>query len=136
MDSDLLNKWNDWIDSVEGSNFLSEFQDKQNKRQNTINNQIDRLYKVGNFIQFTEKVIQKYNTDKYKDRWHGRGIEPPEDLFWFLFRYAKRYGRVCTNEEWSKYGNMFTSDLFFCDGYYFNQMDGQGSVIVITKISN
>jgi len=31
---------------------------------------------------------------------------------------------------------MFSSALFFYNGYYFNKMDGQGSVIQIIKIKD
>jgi hypothetical protein len=47
--------------------------------------------------------------------------------------YAEKYGRECSEEEWNQYGNMFTSSLFFCSGYYFNRMDGQGSRIKVKK---
>lgn len=51
------------------------------ENQNKNNIMRERFNRVGNFEQFTEKVIKKYNSDKYRHRWYNRGIEPPEDLF-------------------------------------------------------
>lgn len=61
------------------------------------------------------------------------GIEPPEGLFHYLFEYVKVYGRECTKNEWDGYGNAFSGDLLYLNGYYFNLMHGQGTVINITK---
>ena len=36
-------------------------------------------------------------------------------------------------ETQEKYGNMFTDNLFYLYGYYFNDMYGQGRIIQITK---
>lgn len=128
-----LNKIDDFFNSEKGKKSIEKFAKKIEREDRINNNQLKRLYESGKFIELTEKSIKKYNTDKYKDRWYKRGIMPPETLFWFLFDYAKKYGRECNEKEWEKYGNMFSSSLFFIDGYYFNRMDGQGSVIKITK---
>ena len=128
-----LQKIIDWFDSEEGQKSIADFADKLNREKEIKTKQLERFNRIGNFEQFTEKVIAKYNSDKYRDSWYGRGIEPPEDLFWFLFHYAEKYGRECSEEEWKQYGNMFSSALFFCNGYYFNRMDGQGSIIQVKK---
>lgn len=95
--------------------------------------QLEKLHSRGNINNFIEKVITKYNSKEYKKRWYGRGIESEEYLYFFLLKYAKKFGRHCTNVEYDKYGNEFTSDLYYCDGYFFNLMDGQGSCVLITK---
>lgn len=128
-----LNKIDDFFNSEKGKKSIEKFAKKIEREDRINNNQLKRLHESGKFIELTEKSIKKYNTDKYKDRWYKRGIMPPETLFWFLFDYAKKYGRECNEKECEKYGNMFSSSLFFIDGYYFNRMDGQGSVIKITK---
>lgn len=128
-----LKKIDEWFDSEEGKKSIAEFAEKIEQEERIKTNQLERFYKSGKFLELTEKAIKKYNTDKYRDSWYKRGIEPPESLFWFLFLYAEKYGRECEEEEWKQYGNMFTSSLFFIDGYYFNRMDGQGSVIKVVK---
>lgn len=95
--------------------------------------QIVRLHSRGMFAQLTEKAICKYSSSQYQDRWYGRGFEPPNSLFWFLYDYAKMYGRTCNDEEWEKYSCDFSSEMFFCEGYYLTRLDGQGSVIQIMK---
>lgn len=128
-----LKELRSWLESEEGQKSIADFVDTLNKEEEIKTKQLERFNRFGNFVEFTEKVIAKYDSDKYKNNWYSRGIEPPEDLFWFLFYYAEKYGRKCNEEEWMQYGNMFTSDLFFCNGYYFNRMDGQGSVIKVIK---
>lgn len=128
-----LKKIDEWFESEEGKNSITKFTEKIEREERIKTNQLERLYKSGKFIEFTENVIEKYNTDKYKDSWYKRGYEPPESLFWFLFDYAEKYGRECDEQELEQYGNMFTSCLFFVNGYYFNRMDGQGSVIKVIK---
>lgn len=126
-------KIDEWFDSEEGKKSIAEFAEKIEREERIKTNQLERLHKSGKFLELTEKVIEKYNSDKYRDSWYKRGIEPPEDLFWFLFEYAEKYGRECEEQEWEQYGNMFTSSLFFVNGYYFNRVDGQGSVIKVIK---
>lgn len=123
----------DFLNSEEGKRITEEFFDKIRKEEEVRNKQMERFHRVGNFPEFTEKVIKKYESNEYKDRWYRRGIIPPEDLLFFLFYYAEKYGRECDEQEWEKHGNDFTTSLFFCNDYYFNRMDGQGSVILVTK---
>lgn len=128
-----LKKIDEWFDSEEGKKSIAEFAEKIEREERIKTTQLERFHKSGKFLELTEKAIKKYNTDKYRDSWYKRGIEPPESLFWFLFEYAEKYGRECEEKEWKQYGNMFTSSLFFIGGYYFNRMDGQGSVIKVVK---
>jgi hypothetical protein len=128
-----LEKIKNWLDSEEGRKRVDDYFDKIYKKNEIQDSQFKRFNQFGNFEEVVEKVIKKYNSDKYRDRWYSRSIEPPESLFWFLFRYAEKYGRECNKKEWRQYGNMFSSALFFCNGYYFNRMDGQGSVVQVTK---
>lgn len=86
---------------------------------------------LNKFSEFVEKVIKKYESDEYIDRWYSRGIEPPNDLYWFLFYYAEQYGRECDINEWKQYGNIFTGQLYYYNNYYFQIMHGQGSTIRI-----
>lgn len=128
-----LKKLDEFLNSEEGKKSLTDYVNKLNRKDARINNQLERFHDKYNFSEFVNKVITKYDGDAYKDRWYNRSIEPPEDLYWFLFSYVRRYGRECTVDEWETHANMFTSELYYHDGYYFNKMDGQGSVIQITK---
>jgi len=57
-------------------------------------------------------------------------------LYRFLLDYAIKYGRECITLEIEKYGNEFTSCLFYVNGYYFHEMLGQGCVIHVYKEDN
>lgn len=123
----------DYLDSDAGKQRLSEFISKEKAVQSVADRQMQRLRDSGRFADLAEKALLKYDAEEYRGRWYGRGIEPPEDLLWFLMRYAAVYGRECNEAEWDRHANQFTSSLLFCDGYYFNRMDGQGCAIHVTK---
>ena len=133
-----LEKIKKHFESEEGQKSLNEFVIKIEMEVKIKECQLNKFHlKFGNKIKFTaflKKVIKKYNSELYKNRWCNRSIEPPEDLFWFLFYYAEKYGNECNKSEHEKYGNMFTSALFGIHNYIFNRMDGQGSIIQITNI--
>jgi len=128
-----IDKKKQYFENEEGQNQFEKF----NREQEIKEYQLNKFHlKFGNKIKFTtflKKVIKKYNSDLYKNRWYKRNIQPPEDLFWFLFYYAEKYGAECNEKEYKKYGNMFTSSLFRIYNYIFNRMDGQGSVIQILE---
>jgi len=130
-----LKKIHDFLDSEEGKVEVEKWISKINNQATILTIQLDRAYRKydNRFIQFVDKIVCKYNSECYIKRWHKRHIEPPEDLYWFLFEYAERYGREATNDEFKKYGNMFTSAMFYIHGVYISRMDGQGSVIHIDK---
>jgi hypothetical protein len=77
------------------------------------------------FKELIYKVLLKYKSAEYKRRYLH--IEPPEGLLDVLVSYASRYGRDACVEECEEYGNMFTTELYFCRGFYFHRMCGQGS---------
>ena len=137
MDSDWFLKAKEYIRSDEGKKSLADYCDNIERLNKIRNIQLQRFHlKFGKkkaFAEFVEKVIEKYSSDKYYFRWTNRGIEPQENLYWFLLTYAGKYGRLCNKKEWEKYANEFTSVMYYKHGYYFNQMDGQGSVVHIIK---
>jgi hypothetical protein len=134
---ETLKKGLEWLKSEEGKKSIEEYFSNIERLEAMKENQLDRFHIKYNtkelFVEFLEKVIIKYNSKEYNDRWYNRGTEPPESLYFFLFNYAQKYGRECDDAEWAKYGNMFSGDLYFIHGYYFNIMHGQGTVIKVTK---
>ena len=85
------------------------------------------------FVEFVEKVIAKYESNKYKDFWYNKSCEPPTPLYFLLYEYAEKYGRECTQEEIKEYGSHFSSELYFINNYYFNLINGQGSIVEIIR---
>ena len=128
-----------WLDSEEGQKQAAEFAEKwfaaKERKENIIDSQIERFHKnySSRFSELIDKVDKKYNSKEYRNRWYKRGIEPHEELNWFFYLYAQKYGREATRLEWTKYSNTFTSELYYCLGYFFNVMNGQGTVIHIIK---
>jgi len=126
------------IDNPFDSPAFLEYLEKINRKAAIEKDQLKRFHqkykdKHIKLSEFIEAVIKKYDSDKYKDRWYNRGFEPPETLKHFLFKYAKEYGRALTPEEDTIHANMFTAEIYYYAGYYFNLMLGQGSAIKITK---
>lgn len=129
-----VDKMMEWFDSEEGQRHIEEYREKIEREERIWNYQLEKLHKVDNFKEFVESVIKKYGSEKYRYRWLDRGIEPPEDLTFLLFDYAQKYGREATELEYEKYGNMFTSSMYFIEGYFFNKMNGQGTVVNIERV--
>lgn len=118
---------------------ISKFVEREQRREEIKNVQIDRFYnKILNktiiFSELIEKIEKKYNSKEYKDKWFNLGYEPPEDLLFFIFDFISKYGRKANESEILKYSNDFTTDLLVYDGYIFNQMDGQGTIIIVSKL--
>lgn len=133
----LLENLKDFLDTEEGKKSMDEFCKKLEFEHSLKEKHIENLHSVllsgVTLSSLIEKVRLKYNSDKYREHWHNKCIEPPEILYWLLFDYAEKYGRECDEPEWEEYSNMFTSALYFIDGYYISRMDGQGSFIQIEK---
>ena len=84
-----------------------------------------------------EKIIDKYDSDKYVRKEYKLGYQPREDLYWVLESIASKYGeKVELNKENAeKYPlNMFTGSAYTFEGYLFQVMHGQGSVVRIDKL--
>jgi hypothetical protein len=116
---------------------LENFFAKLEKRIDIINNQIERFQKNCEDKElFIEKVIKKYESDEYKNKWYDRGCEPPTTLYWFLFRYAEKYGRKPTLKEKDNIEDIFVSDVRIYKNYVFLRVDGQGSFINVYKLND
>lgn len=133
---DALEALRKHLDSPEGKASMAAYAQELINKEKIRLSQLERFHlkitgSILNFQKIVKRILKKYRTNKYRNHWYKRGIEPPESLCWFLFEYAELYGRECTKKELKKYGNMFTGALYYYDGYYFNLMHGQGSVVLI-----
>ena len=81
-----------------------------------------------------EHLDNWYESDKYRDREYKMGFEPREKLFWVLLGVAEKYGSE-VGDEYEIYANPFTGEMYKLGSYIIQVMHGQGSVIVIDKIS-
>lgn len=126
-----IQRLNNYLQSEEGKRSLDNYIKRMKKSKDRVNSWVERFENRQDRSLLIKKIIEKYNSDAYINRWYFRNQEPPEKLYWVLMSHAEVYGRECTPEEWEKYGNAFTSVLLFCNGYYFMRMDGQGSFIKV-----
>lgn len=123
------------LETKEGKNKCIEHFAKIVEQDKINNLQLERFHinYIDRFCEIIEKIIAKYESDEYVNREYKMGREPNTTLYFFLFEYAEKYGRKCNKAERKKYGNSFTSDIFYINGYYIQLMNGQGSVIKINK---
>ncbi len=135
MKSNPLDNLRKHLDSEEGQKMMKEWFEKEARLDSICDSQLER-FKIRfetRFAEIIEKIQIKYTSNKYRDGWYKRHIEPPESLYFFLFDYAAKYGREATEKEFKEYGNMFTIGLYFVQGFFFNKMNGQGTVVQIKK---
>ena len=127
------------LETEEGKKSWEDWEITLRKEQEVYNNQLQRAFnKFGvNISNIVEKIIAKYDSDKYRYFWWKKGCEPPEDLYFFLFDYAQKYGVVVDENspiEQRKLANMFTSEMYYLDGYVFNKINGQGTCVLVEKV--
>lgn len=127
------------LDSPEGQESIRKYFDDIDNKKKIGDKQVKKFHiKFGNNLnEIIEKIIAKYDSDKYVRREYKLGFEPREELYWFLLNYAKKYGTKITkrsSKELKSYLNMFTSEAYVISNYVIQRMDGQGSAVKIEKI--
>lgn len=117
---------------------VSDFLAKLAKKRELHHKQLERahsFFQKNDINEFTSKVIKKYESNAYKNRWLNRNIEPENFLCWFLLSYAHKYGEKCSQEDWDSYSNEFTTELVNVGNYVIMRIDGQGSHVQIFEKS-
>ena len=137
MKSEMLENLTRILESEEGKEQTRKYFERFNQKAAIEASQIERAYTKINhrFEEVVEKLLAKYYSDEYRDHWYNRGYEPPERLLYFLFYYAKKYGRELTQDEENLHSNTFTSEIYIVNNYVFNLMQGQGSAMVVSKLN-
>jgi hypothetical protein len=125
------------IESGEYQRLIDIKKEKELKEQETLNIQLEKMHnRVSNGFdlhEFIIKVNNKYESSEYVNRCYKKGHMPDRTLLWFLYEYAIKYGRSCTEEEIEEYENVFTTDLVFLEDFYFMKIDGQGTEIILLQ---
>lgn len=127
----LAEKFKAYIETPIGKKEFQDYFDKLNNEAIIHSNHIDRLHNDFYSKELVNKIISKYKSDDYYNRWIKRSIEPPCDLFWLLFDHAKVYGEDSYHKVINGY---FTTESYDYDGFRYERLDGQGSVIIITEL--
>lgn len=137
--SPMLKRLKEHLESEEGLESLRLYFEKINKIREMEESQVDRFVsRYPNSIdEIVQKVLDKYDTDEYVNKWYSLGFEPPEPLLFFLYSVAEKYGEEVTEnspESWKECANMFTGGLYHYKGWVFNKMYGQGCVVKVSKV--
>lgn len=110
------------IKTEKGQKELQEYISECNKEDDIYNHQIDRIHRYFEKNNNFQKIIE--NIEKRKKT---------STLQFYLFLYAKKYGRECSDEEINKYATQFTTEMYYINGYIFARLDGQGSIFLFYK---
>lgn len=126
----------EYLESEEGRKDMEKYVEKLAKDLAHKDRWIERMWGRinGDIDGSIEHLLKWYESDKYRDREYGMGLQPREELLWVLFGVAETHGEECTDEEVDLYANTFTRSIYKLGSYAIQIMDGQGSVIAIDKI--
>lgn len=128
-----LEKALSFLNSPEGKETIKRYVEKIKAEDQRLADRIERFHKIykDRIDEVMQHLINKYESNQYRDKEYKLGYEPRETLYWFMFAYAKTYGKPCDDE---RYFNTFTGDAYYLGSYVIQIMHGQGSVIAIDKI--
>jgi len=70
-----IQRLRDYHESEDGKKAFTEFAEKLEREEIVINNHVERIGRIIDLPAFIEKVIAKYSSTEYRDRWYDRGIE-------------------------------------------------------------
>ena len=102
----LVEKLKAHLATEEGKQSAIDYFSKIRKEDEIKEKQLEKFHSKiktkKDFGFFVDKVVSKYQSDKYCDFWYKRGIEPRTPLYFFLFKYAKKYGREANRKEYHK----------------------------------
>ena len=126
----------EYLDSEEGQKDMEKYVEKLAKDLAHTDRWVERMWGriKGDIDGSIEHLLRWYESDKYRDREYGMGLQPREELLWVLFGVAETHGEECTDEEVDLYANTFTRSIYKLESYAIQIMDGQGSIIAIDKI--
>lgn len=83
-----------YLESDEGKADIKRENDKAIFRNSLMTKYMNYLHNMSieeRDALFT-KIKAKYDSDEYYYRWINRGIEPPDDLYYYILEYGYRYG--------------------------------------------
>lgn len=132
--SDMLEKMKAYLESDEGKESMRQFGLKLEREAAHTQRWIEKFKQrfESNLDGVIDKLLTKYNSDKYRDReYYKCKCEPREPLLWLVWEYAIEHCKPC---EDNKYFNTFTGGAYYVGSYVVQIMHGQGSVLRFDKI--
>lgn len=122
----ITDEFKEWLDSPEIEAKLDAYVKNLNCEEKLKEKQIQRFHSLTSSQRdtFIKNVIEKYNSNEYKERWYRMGIIPPEDLYSLIFDYGEQYGIPLESD------NPFTNGKYLIDNKWVTEMMiGQGTVV-------
>lgn len=135
----LRNEWREYIHSEKAKSDFKEWSAKydieESKSERFKQRYLERIKQIDNlskdsFNQFVQKVVAKYNSDKYIDYWCSQYLSCPESLLNYIFDYVVTVGRESTKQEDRDFRIADYASLYYYKLMYFEQLYGQGESFI------
>lgn len=131
-DKSILDSLTEWIKINECKDNIEKLIAEYNFKMSLIKDFIEKrsLIKQKNLLR---KVLDKYDSDKYKDREYGQGLEPRYSLLWDLYEYASKNGiDIYEGHKEEKFlAEAYRLDEL-CDIFIYK---GQGCIIKVNELN-
>ena len=134
LDLDKMAKqMHDFYESEEGKKFIQEMADKIEKRSI----EAAKADKILSALDYDARYdLIKRIAEKHDDRWidlcYKNGYEPhPWHIAYLLFRAAEQFGVNFDEGPLDDFDRHFGAYTFLYNGFYFNWIHGQGTVLRI-----
>jgi hypothetical protein len=130
----LAENFKKFLDSPEGKASTEKFALKMKQEQEHRDRWVEKFKNrcENDLDTAIEKLLEKYESRKYRNKEYSLGYEPREKLLWLVWEYAAKYCKECTDDT---YVNSFTGGMYYIGSYVIQIMYGQGAVLRIDKIS-
>ncbi len=131
----ISEKLKEYFESEQGKKEMEEYRKHQDFLQSLKDYYLSWFDSIGSErrAHYIQKVIDKYKSKEYQDRWYNRGCFPQEELFWYIFDYAYKYGK-CWRALSEEVGPGYDSKFVF-DNWKVLLYNGQGSIIEISPLT-
>jgi hypothetical protein len=130
-----------FLESEEGKESMKKYWEEIEQKEKIYASQVERFYLKWKYHMpfIIDLIMNKYESSEYVNREYKLGYEPRQDLYWVLNSIAEKHGvKIILNKKNAKKYptlNMFTGSAYTFEGYLFQVMHGQGSVVRIDKLS-
>lgn len=130
-----FDKFKEFLESPQGQEMINRWQKEQEFLDKWKNNYLEWFNSIGpeKRAYYIQKVIDKYSSDAYQDRWYKQGCFPPEELYFWIYDYAYKYGK-CWHAIADEVGPGYDSKFRF-DNWIVILYNGQGSVVIVRPVT-
>ena len=125
--NEQLRKFSEWMDSEEGKRSMDEYFAKLVEKQKIKFGRFEKLEKyleTHSFDDLLKRMIEE-NGEERRDYCYNKGYEPyPTNILSLLFDYAAHERDPIEVPDMEN--GYFPTTIYFCKGYYFVTICGQG----------